>query len=157
MNLDLIKKTIFIRAWALVKVPMIAWLRPKVLEMSDHKVEIAIPLSRRSKNHLNSMYFGALAAGADVAAGVAAVSEIIKSKQKISFAFKSLRAEFFKRAEDQTHFVCTQPKEVAALVTKAIASGEREEMPIKVTAYTPRKFAEEAVAEFELVLSMRRK
>ena len=40
------------------------------------------------------MYFGALAAGADLAAGVTAVNEIQKSGEKFSFAFKSLSANF---------------------------------------------------------------
>jgi acyl-coenzyme A thioesterase PaaI-like protein len=157
LTFDQFKKTAFIRLWALFNVPMIAWLRPRVIEISGDKVEIALPLFRRSKNHLNSMYFGTLAAGADLAAGVVAVSEIQKSSSKFTFAFKSLKADFLKRAEAQTHFVCSTPKLVADLVKKAEASGTREELAIDITAYTPKLLGDEPVAKFTLVLSVKKK
>jgi len=136
---------------------MISWLRPKVIQLDDDKVEIALPLSRGSKNHLNSMYFGALAAGADLAAGVAAVREIEKSSEKFSFAFKSLQADFLKRAESQTHFICETPSLVKKLVAKAEKTGNREETKIEVKAYTPENFGDDPVAKFLLVLSIKRK
>ena len=52
------------------KIPVIGFVKPKLLVLNDTDVEVKIRLRRRSKNHLNSMYFGALAIGADVAAGI---------------------------------------------------------------------------------------
>lgn len=157
MSPDQIKKTFLIRVWAFFNVPMLAWVRPRVIQMDSEKVEIAIPLNRRTKNHLKSMYFGTLAAGADMAAGVALVNEISKSKSKFSFAFKAVKGEFLKRAECTTHFVCQSPSEVANLMKKAEQSGQREELPVKVTAFTPKKLGDTPVAEFELLLSVKKK
>ena len=54
----------------LTKIPIIGYVKPKLIELNDEKAGVKIKLRRRSKNHLNSMYFGALAVGADVAAGL---------------------------------------------------------------------------------------
>ena len=44
-----------------------------MVELSDDKCVVKVPLKRRSRNHLRSMYFGALAAGADCAGGLIAM------------------------------------------------------------------------------------
>jgi len=49
-----IKETLFLQAYSLFKIPLIFFLSPKVIELTEHKVRIRIPLSRRAKNHLNS-------------------------------------------------------------------------------------------------------
>ena len=52
-----------------LKIPVIGYVAPKLLELDDNTVKVKIRLRRRTKNHLNSMYFGVLAVGADLAAG----------------------------------------------------------------------------------------
>lgn len=51
------------------KVKLIDYCTPEILEISDDHLSLKIPLNEKTKNHLESMYFGALAIGADVAAG----------------------------------------------------------------------------------------
>ena len=53
-----------------VKIPMIRYTKPKLLMINDDDVRVKIKLRRRTKNHLNSMYFGALSVGADIAGGI---------------------------------------------------------------------------------------
>lgn len=52
------------------KVPMIGYLKPRIIKLDDTEIIICLPLNRRSRNHLNSMYFGALSVGADLAGGL---------------------------------------------------------------------------------------
>ena len=47
------------------KIPMIGYTGLKLIEITDATTKVKIKLKRRTKNHLNSMYFGALAIGAD--------------------------------------------------------------------------------------------
>src|SRR5690606_21976149 len=112
---------------------------------------------RRQKNHLSSMYFGVLAAGADCAGGLVAMQAIRASGKKVSLSFKDFHADFLKRAESDTVFTNTQGEEVRAFVTRVIASGERESFPVKVIATCPDKLGDEPVAEFTLTLSLKRK
>ncbi len=148
---------LFLRYFALTKVPMIFYSRASIVEISTEKVVLKLPLRRRNKNHLNSMYFGALNIGADVCGGVIAMLRLQSSRQKYSFSFKSFKADYLKRPEGDTYFTCTQGKEIGRFIEKVSQSDERMEMPIQVTATVPDKLGDEPVAEFELVISVRRK
>lgn len=150
----LIKETLFVRAFGLTKIPMIWWLRPRVIALDKSRTAIVLPLSRRSKNHLNSMYFGALSAGADLAGGLSAMKEIERSGKKIALSFKSFHADFKKRAEADVLFECTQGEEISEFVKKVAASPDRHEMMVKITATCP-KVSDEVVAEFQLELSLK--
>ena len=88
----------------LVKIPIIGFVKPKLIELNDEKARVKIRLRRRTKNHLNSMYFGALAVGADVAAGLHAFYFAGKMGKKVSFAFKGMSVEFLMRAESSVVF-----------------------------------------------------
>ena len=136
------------------RIPMIFWLRPRVLALSATSAEIKIPLTRRSKNHLHSMYFGALCVGADLAGGIQLMRILGKDIAKVSFAFKDVKGEFLKRPEADVHFVCKEGENVTQLIEKARISKERESTQVQITARVP-KLNNEVVAEFTLTLSLK--
>lgn len=148
--------TTMIRMFGLLKVPMLFYIRPSVIKLDDNETIIKIKLNRRTKNHLNSMYFGALAAGADCAGGISAIKQIEESGENISLVFKDLHADFLKRAEGDTLFTCSQGKEIKDLIDRAIESKERENLLLNVVATTPDKFENVPVAKFTLTLSVKR-
>lgn len=152
-----LKDTMYLRLFGFLKIPMLFWLRPSVMEINQTTCKVKIPLGRRQKNHLNSMYFGVLAAGADCAGGLVAMQAIRDSGKNVSLSFKDFHADFLKRAEGDTVFTNHQGKEVRDFVAQVIASGERENFPVKITATCPGKLGDEPVAEFILTLSLKRK
>ena len=79
-----------------------------MVSIDEESVEIKIPLKRRTKNHLGSMYLGALSVGADITSGILALETIKSADKKISLVFKDFKANFFKRAEGDVHFVCKE-------------------------------------------------
>ena len=107
-----------IRLFGFTKVPMIWYCRPKVIEHTDEKIEIKIPLRRRTKNHLGSMYFGVLAVGADITGGFLAMDPIQESGRKIALIFKDFKADFLKRPEGDVHFMCNDGAAIKELVDK---------------------------------------
>ena len=129
-----------------------AIVRPKIMTLDNENAVVRIKLRRRTKNHLNSMYFGALAVGADVTAGLHAFYYAEKYGKKISFAFKGMESQFLKRAESNIFFK-TQD---GALMEKAILeskhSGDRVNQPIKVFAVNQQN---ETVATFTLISSVK--
>ncbi len=151
-----LKDTMYLRLFGFLKIPMLFFLRPSVQEITETTCKVKIPLGRRQKNHLGSMYFGVLAAGADCAGGLVAMQAIRDSGRNVSLSFKDFHADFLKRAEGDTIFTNTQGKEVRAFVASVIESGERENFPVKITATCP-KLGDEPVAEFTLTLSLKRK
>lgn len=102
------------------------------------------------------MYFGVLATGADLAGGLVAMKEITESKKKVALSFKDFHAEFLKRAEGDTHFVCTQIPEIKKFVQEVITSGERMNFPVHIEAFCP-DIGPGPVAKFILTLSLKLK
>ena len=138
------------------KIPMLYFVRPSVAAVSQEKVVVKIALRRRTRNHLGSMYFGALAVGADCAAGLIAMQLINRQPVPISLIFKDLKADFLQRAEGDVYFTCTQGTEIAALVARATQSDERVELPVHLTATVPEQ-SNDPVARFILTLSLKNK
>lgn len=147
----------FINAWSFFNVPMLFWLRPKIVEIKNDKTIISIPLNKRSKNHLNSMYFGALAAGADCAGGILAMKLIKESGHEVSLAFKDFKADFLKRAEGDTHFICEQGSEIRDFIQEVLKSEKRLNKEVAVYAVCPTTSGDEPVAKFKLTLSLKKK
>lgn len=104
------KANLMLSLFGMFKVPLIWYCRPKILEMDEQKVIVKIPLKRRTKNHLNSMYFGTLAVGADVAGGFLAIAKAEQYGKKVSLAFKAVEGQFLKRPEADVIFSCTDGK-----------------------------------------------
>jgi acyl-coenzyme A thioesterase PaaI-like protein len=152
------RETLKLRAMGFTKVPMLFFLSPSVVELNDYRCVVKIPLTRRSKNHLGSMYFGSLAAGADCAGGLIAwnlCEEASTRGKKVSLIFKDFKAEFLKRAEGDVLFTCEDGMAIRQLAERVILSGQREHLPVHITATVPSKQGQEPVARFVLTLSLK--
>ncbi len=156
-TLHQMKQTAYLRIFGLLKIPLIAYLRPTVVELSDERCVIRFPLRRRARNHLRSMYFGALCIGADCAGGAIAMQRIHQSGAPVNFVFKDFQANFLKRAEGDVVFTCEEGPMLNELVQRAIDSGQREEAAVRVVATVPDKLGDEPVAEFSLTISLKQK
>ena len=150
------KTTRLIQLFGITKVPMIWYCRPKVIEHTDEKIEIKIPLKRKTKNHFGSMYFGVLAVGADITGGFLAMDPIQESGRKINLIFKDFKADFLKRPEGDVHFTCNDGLAVKELVDRVSKSSDRHNFKLSIEATVP-SISSEVVAKFELTLSLKDK
>ena len=141
----------------LFKIRMLGFVNAKLVEYSEDKTVVRIPLNRKTRNHLGSVYFGALAVGADVTGAWIAFDYLDRTKKNVSIVFKDLQAEFLKRADGDVHFTCLDGPDVLASFNQTILDGERKNIPITVTATVPSKYGDEPVAKFVMTLSMRYK
>jgi acyl-coenzyme A thioesterase PaaI-like protein len=151
------QETAKVRAWALRYVFLLYFVKPTVLEVSEERCEVVIPLNWRTRNHVKSMYVGTLCIGADVSGGLIAFHLATRQKAKISFLFKDFKADFLKRAEDDVHFSCEDGTVIQELLRRTLETGERQEAKVHVTARVPRKLGAEPVAQFELTLSLKKR
>ncbi|MDG2465120.1 MAG: PaaI family thioesterase [Crocinitomicaceae bacterium] len=134
------------------KIPILGFANPKLISINEDEVVMKIKLRRRTKNHLNSMYFGALAVGADTAAGIHAYYLGVEKGLNLSLAFKSCKAEFLKRAETDVTFVCKEGRKIAQQMVTSQSTGERQNEDIFVEAFNTQK---ELVATFVMTLSLK--
>lgn len=157
-TLQRFKQTWGMRLFGWLKIPLLASVRPSVIELSETRCVIRVPLRRWTRNHLGSMYFGALAIGADCAGGLLAMDQIQRSGGKVSLVFKAFQATFLKRPESDVYFICEDGAAIRDQVRRVLASEDRitEPMNIQAAVKTP-DGSFEPVAEFTLELSLKRK
>lgn len=149
------RATWFIWLFGKTKIPILAYCRPKVVEIDDQHCAIRIRLRRRTHNHLKSMYFGVLAIGADLAGGFIAMELIRKRKLKISLVFKDFHAEFLKRAESDVIFTCSDGIAIQTAIRETVETAERVNLPVHVTATVIEQNEIVPVAEMTLTLSVK--
>jgi len=152
----LVKETAYVRLLGL-RIPMLLLLGPRVEAIDDEGCAVLIPLRYRSRNHLGSMYFAALFAGADLAGGLNAFRLIRERHPRVSVVFKDARADFLKRADGDVVFRCSQGRAVAEAMADTERTGERVTLPVEIVATVPKKYGDEPVARFTLGLSMKKK
>jgi acyl-coenzyme A thioesterase PaaI-like protein len=157
-TLQRFKETLGLRVFGWLKIPLLASVRPSVVELSETRCVVRIPLRRRTRNHLGSMYFGALAIGADCAGGLLAMDQIKRSGGKVSLVFKSFQATFLKRPEADVYFICDDGPAIRDQVRRALDSEARITEPMAIQAAV--RLADgtfDPVADFTLELSLKRK
>ena len=156
-SLQRFKQTFGMRLFGWLKIPLLASVKPSVIELSETRCVVRLPLRRWTRNHLGSMYFGALASGADCAGGLLAMDQIKRSGRKVSLVFKAFQATFLKRPEADVYFICEEGEAIRDQVRRTLASEDRITEPMHIQAAV--KAADgtfEAVAEFTLELSLKR-
>jgi acyl-coenzyme A thioesterase PaaI-like protein len=147
-----------VRLWSLRNVFLLWFVKPSILEINERRCVVKIPLNWRTRrNDIHAMYLGVLCMGADVAAGLIAFDQMQKRKLNLSFVFKTVRAEFLKRAEGDVIFTNEDGFLIQDLIGRTLASGEREDAVVHITATVPSKLGDEAVAKFDLTLSLKKR
>ena len=152
------KPTTMVRLWSLRNVFLLWLIRPRILELTDDRCVVRVPLNWRTRRRdIHAMYLGTLCMGADVAAGLISFKLVMDRKLNVSFVFKDIRGEFLKRADGDVVFTNNDGPMIQAMVAKAMESGERQESTVHVVATVPEKYGDEPVARFELTLSLKRR
>lgn len=149
------KQTFLVWYFGITKIPLIFFVKPRVIQLDESQCVIKIPLHRRTRNHLKSMYFGVLAVGADLASGLLAMQLLDRSDHKISLIFKDMQANFLKRVDGDAIFTCTDGQKIRTLVEKVIDTGERHHEPLNIQVTAPDKYGDEILATFTLTLSLK--
>ena len=147
-------QTIKLRFYTLFKVPMINYCRPVVVEITDDRSHVVIPLRYRTKNHVNSMYFGSLSVGADLCVGLLGMHHIGQSGGGLVLIFKDFKVSFIKKALSHVHFICAEGEAVKALIAKVVKTGHRQNATVHGFATTPTVSGDEHIAKFDLTLSV---
>lgn len=143
--------------FGMFKIPMIAYVGPKLIELTDEKIVVKVVYKRRTKNHLKSVYLGALVVGADLVAGFHAFFISKAMNKNVALVFKDFNAEFIKRPMSDVYFVSNDGLKVKNMIERSIESCDRITEPIKIKAYTNYPKNPEHCANFTLGLSLKNK
>ena len=150
--------TAMVRLWALQNVFFLWLASPKIVELTDERCVVRVPLNWRTRRRdIHAMYLGTLCMGADVAAGLIAFKLVRERNLRVNFLFKDMKAEFLKRAEGPVYFTNNEGPMIQDLLQRALETGERQEATVPVIATVPSKLGDEPVARFTLTLSLKKK
>lgn len=148
--------TALVRVIGATKIPLFAFVGPRVLQNDAQASRLGIPLTWRTRNHLGAMHIGALVCGADLT-GALPVLRVMRTRRVwIDASYRELRAEFLRRAEGEVHFRCDAVAAIDEACVEALETGERRTLPVEVIATVPAA-SPEPVARFALSLSLKRR
>ena len=144
-----------LRIFAFLKIRMISFAGPRIIELNEEKIVIRIKHKKRTINHLGSVYLGALVIGADLAAGFHAFIYGRINKTKLSLVFKDIKGEFISRPTSDVYFVSEQGKQIADMIERSKKDGERYTEEVMIRVFTSYPDNREEVARFSLGLSIK--
>lgn len=154
LDVESLKMTALINGMSLAKLPLLAFISPRVIKCTGSQSIVQVGLGFRTRNHLGVMYFGALAMGAELSIALKAVQEIQRTGQRIDFLFKNFKCEFHKRADGDVQFICDEADAVADLIQRAASSPDRLEGTYKGRAIVPSK-GQDSIMDYELTLTVK--
>ena len=137
------------------KIPMLAMIRPSIVNLNTHRAEVITRFSPLTKNHVGSMYFGALCAGSEVTAGLLALHVADKRNAKVVILFKAVKGNFLRRATSDVVFVCEDGEPLTNAVVTAVTRKERVNLWVMVHGYAEERGKQVKVTEFELEVSIK--
>lgn len=153
----LTKANFFLWWFGLRYIPLIGFCRPKIIELDEKRTVVRIRHNRRTKNHLGSIYFGALAIGADLSGAFLVFHKARQRGLSIHFAFKDVKGEFLKRPEGDVYFTSNDGALIDQIIDKSLATGERINQAVSIDVTCPSLNGDEVMARFELTLSIKAK
>jgi hypothetical protein len=144
----------FIRTLSLFKVPLLGICGPKVIKLTHTEAQVQLPFKFLTKNHLGSMYFGALAMGAELSIALTLLDRMRREKIPVSFIFKDFACEFHKRAESNVNFVTNQVHGINQLIDQTLKSPERQNGTFEGSALSEK--TGEKLMSYRLTISLKR-
>lgn len=148
-----LRDTLELNAVGLATIPMLAFIGPQVLRNDAGGCRVRIPLNYRTGNHMGSMYFGVLCAGADVVGGMPVVRLMRERRQFLAPSFKDVHAEFLQRAEGDVTFENQDLAAIAQAFDETLRTGRRVNIQVRSAAHVEGRDA--PVARFTTTLSMK--
>ncbi len=116
----------------LSRVPGAFWFRLKMEEVNQDKCIVSLPLSWRTKNPFQSIYFVGLMAAAEYSTALLVYSRVMMA-ENVKYIVKDVGAEFVKKASSRTFFTCDDPASIDEAINQAIITGEQHSVKLYST------------------------
>ncbi len=142
------------RLFMLVKLPLALIARVRLVNLSAHECQVAIPFRWINQNPFRSTYFAALSMAGEMSTGLLGLTALNSVDHPISILVVDMHSNFVKKATDVTTFTCTQGADFFHAVEHTMRTGEA----VTVTAHTiGRNKKGEEVCSFDVTWSLKKK
>jgi len=131
----------------------LAFVTPRVVENTVERVEIKIPLTWRTKNSWNTLFFAAIAAGADLTGGFRAFE--CAPARSVGVLYKDMSISFLRRCDGDLHLVSLDQAKVESAVEEAATTKQRVNIVVEVKGYVYSYSTTEPVVVAKMTLSLK--
>ena len=142
------------RMFLLSKLPSAYFSGVRVKSLDENKCEVTVPFKWFSQNPFRSTYFACLSMAAEMSTGALALGHLYKRKPAVSMLVVRTEGEYFKKAVDETTFICEEGSQIKRMIEEAVESGEGRTIRAKTIG---KNKAGELVAEFFITWSFKSK
>ncbi len=143
-----------IKGTSLLRVPLLSFCNPQLLSVEPVS-KVTLPLNFVTKNHVRTMYFGALSMGAELSVATPILEAMFIHKKPVSFIFKDFKCEFLKRADASVIFEFSDVAGCRQAIDEALASGERVNKTFSGVAYSKTN-PENIFMKYDITISLKR-
>ncbi len=152
-----LKRTLLLRAISSLKVPLLFTCSPRIEKLDELSSVAVIPLRFMTKNHVGSMYFGALAMGAELSVAMPIVFDIFQDKKPLTFLFTEFHCEFLKKAKEDIYFVFDEMPAMNKLKAEVLEKGGAQSGYFSGAAYLKSNYAtkKDPVIKFRIGVNLK--
>jgi len=136
-------------------IPMIDFSQLTIEYLKDDKCIVKMPFIPQNKNHLQSMYFGAILIGTEVAAGILTLYHIKAGNDNSTLVLKDIAGDFLRRAEGDVYFICEDSQAIANAVDETARTKKRVNATVRVFGVMDLNKPDEKISDFNITVSVK--
>jgi len=152
-----LRETLAMRIFGAYQVGLIGYVRPSVLSITQERIDVLLKLNKRTRNHVNGMYFGSMAIGADLSCATLAVHNSLEREMNVIPLFTDFDAKYFRKATGDVIFRCDDGVDINKKIDEAMETNKRVFMKCKVMALPAEtENQNDPYAEFNMGLTLKK-
>lgn len=134
--------------YMLLRLPAAWFMGIRVGNVDFDRATATLPMSWRSQNPFQSIYFAALCGAGELSTGVLVLLALAQfPEKKISMLVQRVEGNFYKKATTKTTFTCEQGAAIFEAIQRAVATGEGQQLTMIAVG---RSITGEVVAEMKI-------
>ena len=118
------KNPVKFRLFLLMKLPAAYLAGVRIREIDEKKCAVSVPYKWLSQNPFRSTYFACLSMAAEMSTGALAMAHLYRSEPPVSMLVVKVDAEYFKKANGRTLFLCEDGDQFKKAIEDCIRTGE---------------------------------
>ena len=121
--INLLKNPVKFRLYLLSHLPSAFFSGISLRHVDEQVCAVSVPYKWMTKNPFRSTYFACLSMAAEMSTGVLCLLHLYKRNPPVSMLVVKVESEFFKKATDQTTFLCNDGLMIKETIELAVQSG----------------------------------
>lgn len=148
----IMKSSFRMQLFLLAKIPSAFFSGVKIKQISEDKCVVQVPYKWFTKNPFRSTYFACQAMAAEMSTGALVMAQVFNHKPSVSMLITQMSAEYFKKADSMTTFVCRDGLAIRDAIAEAIESNGSNVITVRSVGTNA---SGELISEFTFTWSVR--